>query len=232
MSSENENKPVIVPKVYSYEDLPCPSYDGKYRVLDEPLVKYITNRVRKTIEYRNLIDYMKKTMNISHCSFYKDYSMENGFTIELHHAPLTLFDITYAVARKFYAMDTEDPHIEPWRVEEEVNLLHYEFLVGLVPVNPTAHQLIHSGELRVHARMVEGNWRRFMTEYAEWVDDEVRGKIEEFVVFGKTDPDKVPELVKYTPVLISNLKIKSLGDINLQELIVEKLKERFMINQK
>ena len=80
-------------KLYEYDEIPEPSYDGKYRALDVPLVKYMTGRVRKTIEYHNLIDYMKKTMNINTCSFYKDYSMDKGFTIELHHAPLTLFDI-------------------------------------------------------------------------------------------------------------------------------------------
>ena len=228
--STDEKKQDKYVEVYEYDDLADVPFDGKYRILDEQMIKYMTARVRKTIEYRNLVDYMKKTMNINTCSFYKDYSMGNGFTIELHHAPFCLFDYVESVARKHFDEDKDDPHFQPWRVEEEVNRLHYEFVVGLIPVNPTAHQLIHSGNLKLHPRMVEGNWRRFLSDYDEYISDAVRGKAEEFIALAKTNPDEIPEIVKYRPVMISNLKFKSLGDIDLQQLIVEKLKERFIEN--
>ena len=218
----------IIPKVYEYTEDYLPNFDGKYRVLDEPIIKYVTSRVRRTIEYRNLIDYMKRTMNINRCTFYKDYSMENGFTIELHHAPLTLYDIVEAVCHKHFELDKDDPHFEPWRVEEEVNLLHYEFLVGLIPLNPTAHKLVHSDALKVHPRMVEGNWKKFHEKYSKWMSDAARGKIEEFIMFGKTNPDEIPDIVKYTPTMLSSTRFKSLGTLNIKELIVEKHKERFM----
>lgn len=208
------------------DELECP-YDGKYRKLDISLIKYITGRVRKTIEYRNLVDYLKRNLNINHCSFYKDYSIDRGFKIELHHSPLTLFDYVETVCNKHYSENKEDPHIIPWMVEEEVNRLHYEFKVGLVPLNPTSHKLVHSGNLRIHPRMVNFNWRRFVEDYKDFVSDEIKSKIEEFHELSKLDPDEIPDILKYKPVIISNLKFKSLGSIDLGKFIVDKLRTRF-----
>ena len=214
-------------KVIEFDDiLDCP-YDGKYRKIDIGLIKYITGRIRKTIEYKNLVDYLKRNMNINFCSFYKDYSIDRGFTIELHHSPLTLFDYVETVCNKQYAENVDDPHIIPWKIEEEVNRLHYEFKVGLVPLNPSAHKLVHSGNLRIHPRMVNFNWKRFISDHSDYISDEVKGKVTEFIELAKLDPDEIPEILKYKPVIISNLKFKSLGSIDIGKLIVDKLRSQF-----
>lgn len=221
------NKKEIKYEIIEFDDLPISEYDGKFRKLDIKLIKYITNRVRKTIEYKNLIDYLKRTLNINHCSFYKDYSIDRGFTIELHHSPLTLFDYTEVVCNKHYAEnDKNDPHIIPWKVEEEVNRLHYEFKVGLVPLNPTSHKLVHSGALTIHPNLVNFNWKFFISEYKKYLTDDIKTKIEVFEKLGTKNPDEIPEILKYKPVLINNLKFKSLGSLNIQDMVVKKLKER------
>lgn len=208
------------------EDLPECSYDGKYRKLDVKLIKYIVKRCRSSFEYKNLIDYLKKSLNINRCAFYKDYSMDNGFTIELHHAPLTLFDYVETVCNCHYNLDKDDPHIIPWQIEEEVNKLHYEFKIGLVSLNPTSHKLVHSGQLEIHPAMVNFNWKSFINEYKDFISDEIKNKIEKFESLKDTNPDEIPSILRYKPVLINNLKFKSLGSFNVQDLIVEKLKER------
>lgn len=213
-------------EIIEFDELPLPNYDGKYRKLDVSLMKYITNRVRKTIEYKNLIEYLKKTLNINHCSFYKDYSMENGFTIELHHAPLTLYDYVETVCNYHFSLNKNDPYIIPWEIEEEVNKLHYEFKVGLIPLNSTAHKLVHSGALEIHPSMVNFNWKSFVNEYKDFLSEEVNNKILLFNEIAKTDPDEIPSVLKYKPVLINNLKFKSLGKFNIENLILEKLKEK------
>jgi len=219
--------------LYEYDELPEITYDGKYRKVDIELIKYIANRVRKTIEYKNFIDYMKRTLKINHCSFYKDYSMDSGYTIELHHAPLTLFDYCEAIANKEFDSnkDPQGNFLYPWKVEEEVNILHYNFMVGLVPLNPSAHELVHSGALIIHNRMVEGNWGSFMREYSQYISQDTKDKIEIHEEYSKTDPDKIPDLIKYKPAMISNLKFKSLGDIDIQNILIDKLKDRFNKSQ-
>ena len=217
--------------IHEYDELPTCAYDGKYRFVNVELIKYITARVRKTIEYKNFIEYMKKTMNINHCTFYKDYSMDKGFIIELHHAPLTLYDYVETLCNFYFSLDKEDPFIEPWMIEEHTNKLHYEFMVGLVPLNPTAHKLVHNGDLNIHPTMIEGNWSRFISEYSTHLSDEVKGKIEAFNILRLTDPNTIPDIIKYKPVLISNLKFKSLGTISIEKLIIDKLKLKFIEKQ-
>ena len=73
---------------------------------------------------------------------------------------------------------------------------------------------------------------RTSTEYNEYLDDDSKGKIEEFLTIGKTPINEIPEILKYKPVMISNIKFKSLGSINLQEIIVEKLKQNYIENNK
>lgn len=223
MSDESKKEKKTNIEIIEYDDIPEPSFDGYYRVLDPKIIKYMCKRVRQTIEYKELVDYMKKTMNINHCSFYKDYSMANGFTVELHHSPFRLYDYVEAVARKFMSEDNEDPKFQCWAVEEEVNRLHYDFMVGLVPLNPTAHQLVHSGNLKIHPKMVICDWEVFVKEYKEFLSDEAVGICEEFRVLGTMDVDEIPEIVKYKPLMISNSKIKSLGSINVGQLIIDKL---------
>lgn len=213
-------------EVITFDELPdCPS-DGKYRKLDTSLIKYITARVRKTIEYKNLIDYLKRTMNINNCSFYKDYSIDKGFTIELHHAPLTLYDYVETICNYHFSLNKNDPYIIPWEIEEETNKLHYEFKIGLIPLNPTAHKLVHSGALEIHPLMVNFNWKSFINQYKDYISDEVKNKITFFDELNNKDPNEIPSILKYKPVIINNLRFKSLGNFNIQELIVDKLKER------
>jgi len=174
---------------------------------------------------------MKRTLKINGCSFYKDYNMVNGFIVELHHCPLTLFDIVQTIATKYYQENVDDPHFEPWLVEEDVNKLHYEFLVGLTPLNGTCHKLVHSDKLKVHPSMVHGSWNKFASKHWDYMDDQSRKKIEDFRELAKKPIDSVPSILKYKPVLISNVKYKSLGSIHVEKFIIDKLKTKFLENK-
>jgi hypothetical protein len=56
-------------------------------------------------------------------------------------------------------------------IAEEVLRLHYENLVGLVPVSKTAHQLIHNTEkLFVPLNMVYGNYGKFLEKYDKYIE--------------------------------------------------------------
>lgn len=205
------------------DDLPNCAYDGKFYKVDSKLIKYITNRVRKTIEYKNLIHYLKRTMNINRCSFYKDYSIDRGFTIELHHAPLCLYDYVEVLCNKYFS---ENGFVKCWEIEEHANKLHYQFMVGLVPLNVTAHKLVHSNALSIHPEMVNFKWDLFVSEFDKFLTDEIRSKIELFKEMSKKNINEFPDIVKYKPLIINNVKFKSLGNINIAEMIVEKLRSR------
>jgi len=221
-----ENKTSYI--TYTYDNVPDPPFDGKYRTISDQIVEYMVRRVRSTIEYKSFIQYMKKTLKINGCSFYKDYNMNKGFVVELHHCPLTLFDIVKIIATKFYQENEDDPHFEPWLVEETVNKLHYEFLVGLTPLNPTAHKLVHGDKLKVHPVMVHGSWDKFATAHWDYMDDHSRKVIEDFREMSKKPIDLVPSILKYKPVLISNVKYKTLGSVSVEKFIIDRLKTKFL----
>ncbi len=235
------------PVVYKYKKLPVPAFDMKYRKLDPKIIKYITGRVRRTIEYKNIIEMMKRNMDINKCTFYKDYTIESGLSIELHHAPFTLYDYVETVANKHFTgtrpyradfpdeaeeEDDDVPYFEPWAVEEEVNELHFHLMVGLVPLNPTSHKLVHSGNLDIHPRMVQGRWRKFLAEYDEWLSDTARGKVTVFDELGTKDPDDIPSILKYKPILISNSKFKLLANVEIEKVILEQMRSKFIESQK
>ena len=219
---------------YHYDKIPEPPYDGKYRNIDEKMIDYMDQRCRKTIEMKSFIQYLKKNMNINKCTFYEDYSMENGFTIELHHAPLTLYDYVSAVINKQLTKNKDvegGPYVYPHEVVNEVMELHYSFMVGLVPLNPTIHVLVHDDKVPLHPRMIVGKYKKFAKEYQPFLSEAIKEKLTKFEALEKVDPDTIPEILKYKPVFIVNSRYKSLGSAGVEEKLLGKLKERFLASQ-
>ena len=75
-------------------------FDERYFIEDlnkVELIKYFEAEIRDSFEYKFLIDLFKNVLDIKSCVFFKGYSIENGFKLEFHHHPFTLFDYTEAV---------------------------------------------------------------------------------------------------------------------------------------
>ena len=72
---------------------------------DKDHVKY-SNRmeqiIRSSMEYRDYIAYLKEYVNMNHCAFFNNVENAQGsrVRIEIHHEPLTLFDIVKTVLNK------------------------------------------------------------------------------------------------------------------------------------
>ena len=85
------------------DEIAEPDFDMKFRDISVPMIKYFTHMVRMSYEYFMIIQFMKNFLDISRCAYYEGYNMKNGFSIEMHHAPLTLFDYCQIVANKQFA---------------------------------------------------------------------------------------------------------------------------------
>ena len=145
-------------------------FDERYFIEDlnkVELIKYFEAEIRDSFEYKFLIDLFKNVLDIKSCVFFKGYSIENGFKLEFHHHPFTLFDYTEAVVNKQADMndDSEGNYVLENEVEKEVVMLHYRLMVGLVPLNPTAHAQVHDGKLDIHPDLIIGNYDKFYNEY-------------------------------------------------------------------
>ncbi len=170
-------------------DIP-PYTKEEYDLFDpKDFKKYMTdveNNVRNSYEYRyKLLPFLREYMNMNECSFYKNINNIDTFKIkiEIHHSPFTLYDICKIVfdKRSYYnqALDVQS-------VAEEVTLLHYCGLVGLIPLSETVHELVHAGYLFIPTSDVLGRYRDFVSIYGQWIDDELKdtlNKIEEYTKY-------------------------------------------------
>lgn len=152
---------------------------------DKDRVKYIKRVegvIRTSLEYKEYIRYLKEFIGLDSCVFFQNVTSNSTkgnrskVHIEIHHEPLTLYDITNTVYQKY--MDTGEP-INDLVIAEEVMKLHYENKVGLVPVSKTAHEMVHnSSKLFVPLTMCYGEYSKFFEEYEEWIDDSLYEKLQ------------------------------------------------------
>lgn len=186
--------------VLHLEEIPSIGFDMKYYEYNEKDVKAVERIVRNSPEYRDFIYFMKTNLNVNHCSYYEGYSMKNGLTIELHHSPFTLFNITEAVIAKSMH---EKGYWETQPVAMEVVLLHYNFKVGLTPLNPTLHKLVHSGVMPVHPKIVLGEWKEFYGEYQAFLSEDANKNYLEAIELEKGKKTvELPKILEYAPVKI------------------------------
>ena len=144
----------------------------------DKFVKRVERLIRSSIEYRDLIFYLKENMDFNKCAFFTHIENANGIRskIEIHHEPFTLYDIVDTVVHKFE--ETGRP-INDMYVADEVMELHYRNLVGLIPLSKTLHEVVHSTykkgteKLYIPIHIVYGNFREFIKEYGEYIDDAI-----------------------------------------------------------
>lgn len=204
--------------VFHIDEIPKTDFNMVYYEYNEKDVKRVERIIRSSFEYRSFVQFMKSHLDVNHCSFYEGYSMKNGLTIELHHSPFTLYNITEAVMTK--AMHDKGCW-ETFKIAEEVVRLHYEFKIGLTPLNPTAHKLVHSQVLPVHPKIVLGDWKMFYKEYCAFLSEDANTNYK-----GALDLESgvkevvVPKIMEYAPIKIES-PLKALTSDFVDKVCIE-----------
>lgn len=135
-------------------------------------IKRIESVVRGSLEYREYIKYLVNHMNMDKCHFLPKVKKQDGrrISVEIHHEPFTLYDITQIVFEKH---EREGRDINHFLIAEEVMKLHYMNQVGLIPLSATVHQLVHDGKIFIPVQDVYGKgFIDFINEYD--ISDELR----------------------------------------------------------
>jgi len=126
--------------------------------------------IRSSFEYKEYIKFLKDNVGLDSCVFWSNVIGGNKkrVSIHMHHEPFTLEDYVRVVIKRY---EEEGIALNDLMIAEEVLRLHYENLVGLVPVSKTAHQLIHNTEkLFVPLNMVYGNYGKFLEKYDKYIE--------------------------------------------------------------
>lgn len=144
------------------------------------VIKRIERIVRGSGEYRDYIAFLRQNIGMDACAFFNNVSKETNrkIRIEVHHAPLTLYDIVKIVLEKY--IQTGEV-LDDLMIAEEVTKIHYNNQVGLIPLSKTLHEVVHNSEkLTLPMYMIFGDYSKFLREYEPyWENDKaITKKIE------------------------------------------------------
>ena len=136
----------------------------------------LENIVRNSFEYRQLMAYLRNTENFNRCSVLNVVSEPGSkVRIEIHHSPLTLYDICLTVFKK--RMDKHES-VRICDIAEEVLYLHYIGWVGLIPLSATVHESVHNGYTFIPTDVIRGNYRAFVNSYYDYISPETLDAID------------------------------------------------------
>ena len=184
MISENSLNPVVINEI-DIVKIPkdIPKYDTEdYDFFDDKdkakYIKDLERFVRNSIEYRQMVGYLREYMNMTQCAFMPQVNNETSFKIriEIHHSPITLYDICSIILQKRMSMG-ENLNIE--QVAFEVLYVHYCLMVGLIPLSETVHELVHNQYIFVPLDKIYGYYRTFLNTYKAWVPEEIEYKMKQ-----------------------------------------------------
>lgn len=169
LSTYVREKVQLLPYEY-FVDVSTPKSRNKF-------IKRIEKLVRSSTEYRDYISFLKEECDLSRCAFLSGVNPKENrhFKIEFHHEPFTLYDICNIVVSKF--INTGE-RLNSLLIADEVMELHYENLVGLIPLNSSFHLLYHeSDKLIIPLNCVYGNYVELLNRYEEVIDDELYNQL-------------------------------------------------------
>jgi hypothetical protein len=140
-------------------------------------VKTVERVVRGSQEYKQYVAFLRKEVDMTMCSYFTNISKRDGakVSIEIHHEPFTLYDITLIVVEKWIA---EGMKINPILIAEEVMKLHYQGKVGLIPLSLTVHDLVHEGKIFIPLQNVYGDFISFLEEYEPYISQDLQDILE------------------------------------------------------
>lgn len=128
-------------------------------------VKNVEAIVRKSTEYREWVDYVKQVLGYFSCEVTGELGSQ--VTVEIHHHPISLFDITNAVVYKYIL---EEKEFCTFDIAQEVIQLHFCGHIGFVPLVKTMHEKVHNGYLSLPMEIIHGKWTYMLENYP--FDDE------------------------------------------------------------
>ena len=135
----------------------------------DKFIAEVEKQVRRSFEYRRVINYIRDNMQMNQCAFLKEVTNQETFDIkiEIHHYPFSLRDVVEIVIRKrqYYRES-----MEVQMVAKEVMQLHYKLIIGLIPLSQTVHELAHSQKLFIPVDKVMGRYNLFVQYYKPFCD--------------------------------------------------------------
>lgn len=151
-------------------------------------IKSVEKLVRTSQEYKTYIGYLHNTLGLNQCAIMSNITGEIA-DIEIDHYPFTLYDYCQIVLEKYIATNVKHT---TFMVANEVLKMHYDHIVGLVPLTKTIHELRHAGKIFIDIRQVYGNLILLDQQYGEWIDKGLKAKLARAIEMSKENTSALP----------------------------------------
>lgn len=139
-------------------------------------IKNVELLIRKSKEYTGYIKTLKEEYPMMKIDNILSNISDSDASIELHHYPFTLYDVVDVVA--IHSIN-KGKQINTNRLAKLIMEMHYENIIGLVPMTSTIHELAHQGHLFLAKDQIFGNWSEFVDRYKEVLTDEMKYKLKQ-----------------------------------------------------
>ena len=176
-----------------------PAEYGVYLTNDKDRTKFISRIekiCRSSMEYKDYISFLKEYVDMTKCKFFKGVTnIDNRkIKIEIHHEPLTLFDIVATVLNKW---ESEGMPLNDLLITDEVMSLHYFNQVGLIPLSQTVHLMVHdNATIVIPLYLIYGKYKEFIRDYQDYISEEIYDKIERKILQTKSITDDSFDMFK------------------------------------
>jgi hypothetical protein len=174
--------------------------------------------IRTSNEYSKYISYLKGMLNINRCSIFGNITSEHA-SIEMHHYPFNLYEICEHTAEKLFSQNIP---VTTFAISDEVMKLHYDNMIGLVPLSVTAHELAHKGQIAINMLQVFGNVKEYIHDFKDFISQDSIDNISaiEDYTSKNTLINENSNFLTITEVTANDTASFDINDINSLNLIV------------
>ena len=140
----------------------------------DAIIKSAERMIRSSNEYRQWIAYLKDAVGLRRCFVLGNIQGNEAVDVEMHHFPATLYDICWMVSGRQKA---ENGRYSSATIADEALGLHVSWMVGVVPLCATVHELYHKNIIQLSIQQVYGNWQQMNERYANYLPYGLQHKI-------------------------------------------------------
>lgn len=146
----------------------------------DKLIRQCEKTIRSSLEYKDYIQTCRLDYGMTNCAILPTVARVPGkkYTIEIHHEPFTLYDI---VDLEIIRREEEHEPLNVNGISESVMSLHYDGMVGLIPLSKTQHELVSSHKVFVPLQHIFFDYAALYEYYQTYIEtkaEHIKNKIE------------------------------------------------------
>lgn len=146
--------------------------------LIKKFIKSTERLIRQSDEYKTYIAQLRTNIEaLNHDNILSNITT-GDVDLEFHHYPFNLYEIVELVMTKNMV---DNIKFTTFSVAKKVMELHYEHIIGLVPLTNMNHKLAHAGALFISTKQVFGEWRKFMSDYDSVIQYDKKQEIQDII---------------------------------------------------